>query len=159
MLISKPDKKDISALMKLWQQQYAFHNGLDPVYYVPNSENQDSVFEKYLYEAIEKDTPNILIAKDNDAIAGFITFAIEEHNYIDTHIKQFGEIMEIFVKKEYRKKGIGTKLVKEAERFFVNKGIKYVKISSSSLNDNATKFYKENGYIDRQILYFRRLTE
>lgn len=153
--INKPDKKDIPALINLWQKQYQFHNDIDPVYYVPNSSNQDRVFEKYIKNAILNDSPSILVARDNNKIIGFITFDMEENNYIDTNIKKFGEIIEIFVEKEYRKKSVGTKLIQEAENFFNNKGIKYIKISSSSFNDKASEFYNKIGYINHQTLFFK----
>lgn len=159
MKINKPDQKDIPALINLWREQYQLHNDIDPVYYVPNSSNQDKVFEKYIKKAIINDSPNILVARDNDKMIGFITFDIEENNYIDTNIKKFGEIIEIFVKKEYRKKGVGTKLIQKAEKFFINQEIKDVKIASSSFNDNASKFYDKNGYISRQILFFKRVSK
>ncbi len=159
MKINKPDQKDIPALINLWREQYQFHNDIDPIYYVPNSLNQDKVFEKYIKNAIINDSPNILVARDNDKIIGFITFGTEENNYIDTNIKKFGEIIEVFIKKEYCKKGVGTKLIQEAEKFFINQGIKDIKISSSSFNDNASKFYDKNSYVSRQILFFKKISK
>ena len=114
-------------------------------------------YANYKTKAIESDEPNILIATIGKEIVGFITFEIAEADYFDTNIKRYGEAIELFVSEIHRKKGIGKKLLSEAEEYFKSKGIKWVELQVSSFNANAIDMYKHVGYKNRQSLFFKQI--
>lgn len=155
--IVKPHLKQLSDLISLWEKQYDYHHNLDNQYYVVNSESLKQKFEKYLTKAIKANDPYILIAQVDNKIAGFITFEKGPADYFDTQIKEYGEVIELFVDNQYRKLGIGKKLLAAAEKHFTQRKIKYVKVQSSSFNQNALEFYKHLKYINRQTLLFKKI--
>ncbi|MFC1627344.1 GNAT family N-acetyltransferase [Patescibacteria group bacterium] len=157
MKISKPSLNDIPELLKLWRGQYKYHNDLDNYYYVSNSIELDNKFTKYLKIAINKNNPNILIATINNQIVGFITFEKSSTDYFDTKIKQYGEVIELFVSKEFRKRGIGKKLLTKVEKYFSEKGIEHIEIQCSTFNKDALDFYKNSNYVNRQTLLFKKI--
>ena len=105
----------------------------------------------------EKNTPNILVAKIEEDIVGFVTFEKAEADYFDTKIKEYGEVIELFVLEKFRKKGIGKKLLTAAEEYFVKIGLNYVELQLSVFNSNAIDFYKYMGYASKQALYFKKI--
>lgn len=54
-------------------------------------------------------------------------------------------LTDLFVKKEYRSKGLGAKLLKSVEKEIVSIGIKHIWLWTSG--DGALKFYKRHEYI------------
>lgn len=155
--IEKPSVEDIPHIVLLWQGQYAFHNEIDKDYYVPVTPELIEKFRAYTLEAIEQDKPNILIARENKKIVGFVTYAVGEEEYFDTKIAKFGEIKELFVDEEQRGKGIGRKLVEHAESYFATQGIKDLKIQASVFNPGAIRLYNELGYAASQTVLFKQI--
>ena len=79
--------------------------------------------------------PFTFIAKEKDEILGFIT----GHSYYkEVHI---GDLMVV---EEYRNKHIGTKLVKEVENYFKDKGFENINLTTYEFQ--APEFYKKCGF-------------
>lgn len=155
--ITKPTLADIEALLGLWKDQCDYHFGLDSAYYVPSSPELSEEFRAYLQKAIAANEPHILVAKQAGNIVGFITFEEGRADYFDTAITKYGEVIELHVKQDLRRGGVGAALMAAAEKFFKEHGIAQLKIQCSSFNDMALSFYHKNGYTDRQILLFKDL--
>lgn len=143
---------EIDQFMPLWILQGEYHYALDPIYY----KKADSS-EEYIEQAILSDNPHILIAKDNGKIVGFMTMTEGQADYFDTKIEKYGEILELFVSSEARNKGIGRLLIAAAEKYFAEKGIKWVKLYCSSFNSGALALYDKIGFIDRQRVLFKEV--
>ena len=90
-------------------------------------------------------TPFNFVAKDGDKIIGIIT---GHAYYNEVHIS------DLIILEEYRKKHIGSKLVKAVEDFHRNKGYDF--ISLNTYDFQAPGFYKKNGY---EIEYTRECKE
>jgi ribosomal protein S18 acetylase RimI-like enzyme len=155
--IIKPGVKDLDRLIPLWEEQYKYHHDLDSDYYVKNSEELTKKFREYLTKCIEKDDPYILVAELEGEFVGFITFEIDDADYFDTNIKKYGSVLELYVSKKHRRKGIGTKLMKSVEDFFKSKGLEWVELQCSSYNEMALMFYDKSDFKNRQTLLFKRL--
>jgi ribosomal protein S18 acetylase RimI-like enzyme len=157
MQIIKPDLSEIPNLLSLWKEQYELHNNLDDTYYVPYSEELSQQFSLFLEKAVREVDPNILVAKENDTLLGFITFEEDSEEYFDTKIKKFGTVVELFVSETARNKGVGRALMNAAETFFISKGLRNIKVASSTFNTRALKFYDSLGYTNRQTLLFKEI--
>ncbi|MBN1263212.1 MAG: GNAT family N-acetyltransferase [Candidatus Pacebacteria bacterium] len=155
--IDKPKISELGVLLDLWRGQYDYHHGLDAEYYVANSLVLDKKFRVYLEKAINKNDPFILAAYEGGKLVGFITFEISKADYFDTKIKRYGEVIELFVDKAYRGKGIGKKLMRATEDFFKSKSISYIKLQCSTFNKKAIGFYQHLSYINRQVFMFKRI--
>lgn len=97
----------------------------------------------------ERDGENILAAFIGDKVVGFIVFYPLN--------KDIGYIEEIHVKKEYRGKGIGSKLLSEAEHRLRLKGVKYIYLEA---NVYSYKFFYANNYTPIHIeekIYMNKL--
>lgn len=60
--------------------------------------------------------------------------------------EKIGEIVSIAVAPDFRRKGIGRKLMLELESRFKNDGIKFTRLEVSVKNSDAIKFYRSLGY-------------
>ena len=157
-LIRKPTSEDLPALIPLWIGESDFHHELDPEYYTPTASDEDKQFEKYFLDALATNDPYFLIAEMEEKVVGFVMYKKGKADYFDTNIVDFGEVLELFVDPDFRKKGIGEKLVNEVEKFFKEEGLAYLKLEASSRNDNAIKFYQEHGFEDHVTVMYKKIS-
>jgi PhnO protein len=61
-------------------------------------------------------------------------------------IFKYGTIDEFFVKKEFRGKGIGSKLIKEAIRKLQRMNVKIILVGTEKENKEAIALYKRVGF-------------
>ena len=97
----------------------------------------DEEFNKYAIKngVICNYTPFNFIAKENEKVVGIIT----GHSYYK-EVK----ISDFIVLEEYRNKHIGSKLIKEVENYFINKGFENINLTTYEFQ--APEFYKKCGY-------------
>jgi [ribosomal protein S18]-alanine N-acetyltransferase len=81
------------------------------------------------------------VAKANEVIAGFIIAQVEvEEN------TEFGHIITINVVPNFRRKGIGKRLLQEIETLLKKKGIEESRLEVREDNHSAIKLYQTFGY-------------
>ena len=97
----------------------------------------DEEFNKYALKngVICNYKPFNFIAKENDKVVGIIT----GHSYYK-EVK----ISDFIVLEEYRNRHIGSKLIKEVENYFRNKGFENINLTTYEFQ--APEFYKKCGY-------------
>ena len=109
-----------------------------------NAFGKKEVFPKeYLLEISKKWPEGFLVAKINKEIVGY---AIGEKN------KDLGLIVSVAVKKEWRRKGIGRKLVEKLLENFKKEGMKIVFLHVREENKEAINFYLALGFKIRELV-------
>ncbi|KAB2331388.1 GNAT family N-acetyltransferase [Bacillus mesophilum] len=93
--------------------------------------------------AIEKNKANIFVAEENEEFMGYIELAIQEDFF--TGEKQ-GYISSIAVLPGGEGKGIGKKLMKKAEEWTSEQGLKVIVLDVFKNNQRAVGFYEVLGY-------------
>ena len=92
-------------------------------------------------------SPNtfLFLAVSDGRPLGYVFGWIEKRskNYWKTH--RYGYICDIFVKEEFRGKGVGKALMEKAENWLREKGIEYINLEVYSKNP-FMKFYENLGY-------------
>lgn len=89
---------------------------------------------------------DVIVALDNDEIIGAIWFCRPKLDKVK-HSCRFG----IGILESYQQQGIGSKLLKSAEEWFVKNNIKRVAIEVIDGNP-ALGFYKKHGYKEEGVL-------
>jgi ribosomal protein S18 acetylase RimI-like enzyme len=84
-----------------------------------------------------------VVAEVDDRVGGFILWA----RFDDT-----GHIITIDVLEEYRRLGVGTALLNEAERRIARRGAVQIELETAVNNTAAIAFWKRHGYQTRGIL-------
>ncbi len=95
---------------------------------------------KWLYK---RDKDGFLVAEEN---RNFIGCVAGDSNWINYEGKKVLEIHEIFVIPEYRKKGIGSQLLREIINYGMKKKIELAELWVGKTNYNAIQFYKKFGF-------------
>jgi len=157
MRIYTPSLDQVPGIVELWKDQLGLHNRMDPDYYKENSDEVHKEFEEYLKTALQDEKQGVFVAEDNDHLVGFVTFEICTADYLDTKLKQYGSIVELYVLPDERGKGYGKALMGAVEALMKDKGLTYISLECSSFNDNAIKFYEKHGYETRQLFMYKKL--
>ena len=125
-MIRKFRDEDTTNVMTIWTKgNFEAHNFIDKDYWLLN---YNKVKNEYLKKA------ETYVYVENDEIKGFISLLNNEY------------IGALFVRKEYRKKGVGRKLV----NFVKNKYEKLV-LKVYEKNINAILFYVSLGFVNQKI--------
>jgi ribosomal-protein-alanine N-acetyltransferase len=78
-----------------------------------------------------------LVAENDNQIAGFILTA---------HDGDWGYIITIDVLEPHRRHGVGTMMLREAERTLSANGVQQVALETATNNASAIAFWKKHGY-------------
>ncbi|EKQ58281.1 MULTISPECIES: GNAT family N-acetyltransferase [unclassified Clostridium] len=131
--------KDIELIKPLWEQLNSVHLEKS-VYFKQRFEN--FTFDKRMKSIIQKaDGENIkldiLLDDDSGKYTGYCLSAIDDG---------YGEIESIYIERDYRKFGLGGKLMESSLDWFESNNIKNIKINVVYANDDALPFYKRYGF-------------
>lgn len=86
----------------------------------------------------------VYIALDKDNVVGYLAGSINiQGSYVT---KSLAEVDNMFVLEQYRKYGIGTKLINKFKEYCLQNKIEELKVTASANNQNAINFYKKNGF-------------
>jgi len=93
-----------------------------------------------------------LVAEVNHDIAGFIIGSVE---YYENKI--YGHVYSLDVSRRYRRMGVASKLLDEAERIFAGNGAGVCLLEVCTDNVEALRLYRKRGYIIMETLenYYR----
>lgn len=100
------------------------------------------------------DNYKTFVAVLNNTVVGFITtvqtLAVE---YEIGYLKVNG----LAVQKDYQNMGIGTKLIKYAENYAIEKGLSSIILNSGFQRTDTHAFYKHNDYTTTSYCFVKRL--
>ena len=102
---------------------------------------KDTVLKKEFKEALSSKNHVILVIERNNRLIGYI-----HGMYYTNPYSKWGYVEDIFVLKDFRRKGIATALVKEFIKILKKKGYNKLRLSVNTKNFRAIKFYKKLGF-------------
>lgn len=112
-----------------------------------NDASKKKVIDKYEKLYNENKVTHFIVKINEEIIGSIGCFTINDnipYFYYDENYK-IGFIGDFFVKKEHRRKGIGSLLIKEAEKYFKSNNFK-------KLEYETTKFSKNILTIDKNLI-------
>ena len=95
-------------------------------------------YPKYLFKAFLKDPFLLfLVYLNNEKVIGYIVASLENGK---------GHIISLAVHPEFRRRGVGSALLKEVLTSMKKRGILTVKLEVNENNVSAINFYKKHGF-------------
>jgi dTDP-4-amino-4,6-dideoxy-D-galactose acyltransferase len=106
----------------------------------------EKLYDKWIKESVSKTRAmEVLVYRRFSKITGFITIVDRGNN--------IAQIELLAVNPEYQGKGIGSRLIRDAEDFVKLRGFIKMQVATQHVNKNAIILYKKNGYEIQTILY------
>ncbi|HZS55482.1 MAG TPA: GNAT family N-acetyltransferase [Bryobacteraceae bacterium] len=100
------------------------------------------ILKKRIEDTIAATDHTVFVACLENTVVGWIDVGIVYHLATGVH----GEICGLVVSSQCRSRGIGRKLVREAERWIMNCGISTAVVRSRITREAAHRFYLREGY-------------
>jgi len=145
--IGEAKRKDINSIVEMGKSLADFHAGIDNYY--KSGEEQAESHRKWLLKNFGKRNFKVLIAKDRNKLLAYGIAGIRKPRSF-VRPKKIGNIISLFVKEEYRKKGIGRQIFNKFLDWFKSQNIKHIEISADRRNKIAIKAYKKYGFFEFQ---------
>jgi len=152
MKIREAVTDDLPEMIELWKEFMDFHKVRDPFF--TRSENGHEKWAKFALSNMESDDWIVLVAVDGDKIVGYCMASVVDYPPV-LEIKQHGLIQDITVTKSSRRKGVGTQLYREAERWLLEKGVIRIELNVAATNEISRAFFRYIGFKD----YVQRLAQ
>ncbi|KAA0010591.1 MAG: GNAT family N-acetyltransferase [Thermoplasmata archaeon] len=134
MDIRRAREKDIGEFIKIYKSAYKRIGKY--------SYKKEKMIKWYYRWLLRRDENGVFIAEVNGKAVGFIACDANWQSFFDEKV---GEIHEVAVMEEYKNRGIGKKLMEEAEKYLKEKGHKTIELWVGEENP-AKRFYEKLGY-------------
>jgi len=147
--IRKAKLKDVDRIYYLQSLLMKYHIKFDDFW--RGNKDRRKNFCKHVRSTIRSSNGLVLVAEYNGKIVGYSLAKIKKRPPI-FKIQKIGHIHDAFVMKQYRKRGIGRRLVNESLKWFKSKGMNYVEADvdvRNKLGLNAWKKFKLKPYLLR----------
>lgn len=146
--IKRASIKNLSDIQNLNNQLFELeYANFDPALKVGWPFEKDG--EEYFSDLLNNEI--VYIAVVDDKIIGYLAGSINiETSYVT---KSLAEVENMFILEDYRKYGIGTKLMNAFKKYCANEGIQEIKVTASAKNKNAINFYKKNDFEDFEMTF------
>jgi ribosomal protein S18 acetylase RimI-like enzyme len=153
--IRNAGEKDIDSLFNLVLENLEYHR---QKFKLPlkSLKKLKSIELKDLKQDIKDKNTMILLCESNSKLIGYIHLSIEgKSKYLN--INKRGTIEDLYISKEYRKQGLGKRLVKEAINLFNKKNVNIIEVFVNADNKKALEFYKKFKFNDNLIKLSKKL--
>jgi ribosomal protein S18 acetylase RimI-like enzyme len=148
--ICRPEVADVDALVDLWLALASDQRAYDS-HILPEA-NRDVVRDTLAQHVV---TGGIRVAKRGDDVVGFVTCSLEHGSYEQDATR--GVVRNVYVRPEYRSRGVGSDLLAAAEAALNAAGATVVALEAMAANDRARAFYRERGYEPHRIQFEKPL--
>ncbi len=149
MKIIKATTEDIPLLANFGKKLTKLHFDFDPDYYTFDESGFGPAFSDWLRNQIGIQSSIILVAKENNQVIGFLSGFVK-YLFPWYVIKRVGHISFMFIDENYRRKGVGKELLREAKKWFKVQGLTYMELYVNENNQKGVSFWKSRGFSDFQ---------
>ncbi len=105
-----------------------------------DEKNVDGYEEGYLDKFFEDHEDWICVAEINSSVVAYLSIEVHREH------EDFIYLDDLSVSEKFRGNGIGTELIKTAERFAKEMGVSIITLHVEKSNQSALKLYKRLGY-------------
>lgn len=141
MIYRKYESKDIAAIRNILENDLGYNCELDKL-------------NTRVNEMLKRGNYQIFVACDGDKVVGYIGCV----SYLAFELENEGmKIIALAVSKEYRRKGIGTQLLKTAEQWAKENNIEVILLNSGLPREDAHAFYESQGYFKKSFGFIKRI--
>ena len=144
MVIREATEADVPKILPIWQEMMNFHAKRDS--YFATCEGAEEAFSGYLSENIEKKDAVVFIAQNAERVIGYCLCLIAERPPVCEMKRQYGNLSDLAVLENYRRKGVGEQMTAFAMKWFHSRQLKRVEVRVAVTNEISTQFWRKMGF-------------
>ena len=155
------DPKYKDQIVKLFEDFYDYLVEIDPLRKLIRQPGyEENTTEQTLKDVTEKEGV-FYVALDGDKVVGFTVGTIRRptpEDLLGAEPSVNGRVTELYVDKDYRGKGLATKLMEKVEQTLKEKGCDYIWVEVFAPNQPPRSLYQKLGYIERDIDMIKKIS-
>jgi ribosomal protein S18 acetylase RimI-like enzyme len=134
---------DLTAVLALCKDFFAEYESHHDEFFDTDNLSDADISDRFI-KSLKSDSSATIIALIDDKIVGYASIAVRDQPPF-YKIKKVGNISALMVAKEYRRRGIATRILAEAKIYFRRHGIKYYTFYTAVSNRAAIRLYEKTG--------------
>lgn len=139
------NKKDMDSIISLWNESRIYHDELDPR--LSMIDNAATKVKDYYSEQLESENAIFYLAILENHPIGYVCAQLQKRPPVFDP-PYIGFIDGLFVKSDFRRMGVGKKLLDLAIRWLKEKEIDRIQLSVASLNQVGIAFWNQCGFTE-----------
>ncbi len=148
-IVEEAAPADLMQINALFREIDALHHAALPHMFKLEQEIQRP--DDHLKSFMGSDEACFLVARADNRVIGLANMEIRTAQHPLFKERKHGHISNIVVAEQYKRQGVGTRLVAEAHNWFASRQIPEVSLTVFSFNKEAMAFYKSLGFAERQV--------
>ncbi|MBU2561893.1 MAG: GNAT family N-acetyltransferase [Nanoarchaeota archaeon] len=150
-VVRKAKIKDIPEITKMWKQFMKDHDDTvipkDPRMkpQLKRPQTAHNTFSKFLAKNIRSKDATVFVLDCSGTLIGY-AIGFKKKTPPVFKMKEIGYLSDIYIKRGYRSKGLGSKMIDELREWCKNKGLKYLSLIVYEKNPRAQKLYSRKGF-------------
>lgn len=134
---------DVESICYLFSEGMSFHEELDE-YFKP-SVNAIEKFRKFVSQQITNPHSRLVVATSKREHVGYCLAFLLQRPPVFAR-KEYVVITDLVITQKYRRIGLGSRLVRDQERWCWEKGIGWIEAQVGTLNQVAMSFWRKIGF-------------
>jgi GNAT superfamily N-acetyltransferase len=153
MQLREATTDDIDVLADFWfelaseMEQYSELNEL--------SHDSPETAKDGLKKLLELDSSTVFLLQTEGETIGYLLLNADTHP--SREIARYTKVVDLFVKPGYRSRGYGSTAIEAVKQYASENGADYLTVACEWENDGARRFYKDNGFTEKQVTFAQRL--
>jgi ribosomal protein S18 acetylase RimI-like enzyme len=139
---------------ELWADFMRFNGKFDSSFTI--KDKAKDIFSREMLEKYPAKDSRLAVADDGRELVGFcFSYISRKPKYFK--IERFGFIGDLYVKQEYRRKGVGHDLVRDAFNFFAKRRVNQIELLVAVKNEDSIKFWEAHGFNQLLTWMYKRI--
>ena len=138
--IRKATEQDLPQMVELSKDLMDFHATRDPIF--TRKPDSERAWETFMRENMAKDKACVFVAEGDDRVIGYCLALISNYPPV-LSAPTYGELMDLMVHEEYRRRGVGERLFSAAKAWYGQQGIRRIEVRVAVTNEISTRFWRK----------------
>jgi ribosomal protein S18 acetylase RimI-like enzyme len=144
VIVRQATESDFPSLVELWKELVDFHAERDPIF--RPSESGEERYTEMLSGHCSSRMSCILVAEEDGVLLAYCLIKLSDTLPVFAS-QRFGEVLDLAVAKQHRRRGIGEFLFHLAKKWFEQiGGVKRIQLCVATTNEVASAFWETMGF-------------
>jgi ribosomal protein S18 acetylase RimI-like enzyme len=144
VIIREGEHEDLDAVAALWDELTGLHHALDNRFWIRAEDGREK-YGDWVAEGLDEDDRMLVVAETRGRVVGFIHGMLKDAP-APLAPKLIGHVTDLVVAEGHRRRGVGTRLVEAASRWFREKDAQELTLNAAVCNRRAREFWEAMGF-------------
>ncbi len=140
---------DLGDVVDLWEQMAEHHTRLSHHFTI--SDDGKDRYSKYLAKKFSERSTKLIVATSGDRVVGFMLCLLSPNAPVFAE-KTIGLVSDVYVRPEYRMRGVAREMLKSGLRWFHKNKVTSVQLSVAAANFAARSAWGQLGFKPHMIM-------